>query len=161
MVFSGRNLSGQDPYELRGANDARLAALEAGPRGALAYETQTSNLTGFSTEADLPGCTVTVTVTAGRRLRVTGRVAIVSPTVANDEWVLWINEDGTHKQHDVRRNPNIGDSMNLFVVYVTEPSAGDRTYKLSVERTVGTGTANTSTSADRLGFILIEDIGPA
>ncbi len=128
------------------------------PSSTLAYSPQTANLTGFSADTDLPGSTATITVPAGRRLKITGRVAITSPSVANAEYVVWIREDGVNKQHTVQRNINIGDAMNLHVEYVTTPSAGTHTYKLGVQRTAGTGSANTSIAGDRQGYILVEDI---
>ncbi len=128
------------------------------PGSTLGYAPQTSNLTGFSADTDVPGATTTITVPAGRRLKITGRVAIVSPSVANAEYVVWIKEDGINKQHTVQRNINIGDAMNLHVEFVTMPSAGVHTYKLAVQRTAGTGTANTSIAGDRQGYILVEDI---
>lgn len=124
----------------------------------LGYGVQPSNSAAFSAETDVPGCSVTVTVPAGRRLRIAGRVALSSSTVANDEYVLWLSEDGSHKQLDVHRNANIGDAMSFNVEWISSPNAGTHTYKLSCQRTSGTGNAVMNAAGDRPGFIVVEDI---
>lgn len=125
----------------------------------LAYAPQTSELTAYSAKTDVPGLSATVVVPDGRRIRVSARVSLNSPTIANAEWALWIIEDGVNKQVSARRNPNVGDFMDIVGEYVTSPGAGIHTYKAAVERTAGTGTANTGgTQADRPAYILVEDI---
>lgn len=136
--------------------------LDSQPAGntpiALGYGVITSGPTIGTTEVDLPGCTATVVVPAGRRLKITGRMFIGSPTVANNEIVLWLIEDGVKKHHTVKRVANAGDAMDFHVEFVTTPAAGTHTYKLSGQITVGAGTFVVATASDRQGWILVEDV---
>jgi hypothetical protein len=134
------------------------APASGAPGSTLGYGAQSTALTAFSADTDLPGSSVTVTVPAGRRIKITGKVTLSNPTVANAEWVMWIKEDGVAKQLGLRRNPNIGDTFDILAEHVMTPTAGAHTYKLSVQRTAGTGTADSSIATDRAGFILVEDI---
>lgn len=124
----------------------------------LGFARQLSNSAAFSAETDVPDCSVTFVVPAGRVIKVTGHVSLSTTTVANDEWVLWVVVDGAHVMHDVKRNPNIGDSTALETSYVAVLSAGTHTIKLTSQRSVGTGTAVMNAASDRQGFIIIEDI---
>jgi hypothetical protein len=48
--------------------------------------------------------------------------------------------------------------MDLAVEHVVQPTPGAHTYKLSAQRTVGSGTATVTLAGDRTGFIVVEDI---
>jgi hypothetical protein len=111
-----------------------------------------------STDTDLTGLAVTVTVPAGRRLRITGH-STLRTTVAGDKIVGYIKEGATYlgrwMQSDISQNGayELGDGS-----VVVSPSAGTHTYKLTAQRYSGTGVLDTDNSSDRPGFILVEDI---
>lgn len=124
----------------------------------LGYGAITSGPTIAATEVDIPGTTVTVAVAAGRRIKITGRVHTQSPSTVNNELVIWVSEDGVHRAHSVKRVINVGDAMDFHVEYVSSPTAGTHTYKLSGQVSVGAGNFSVATASDRIGFILVEDV---
>jgi hypothetical protein len=134
------------------------AIASGAPSSTLGYGQISSGPTISTTVTDLPGATTTVTVASGRRLKITGRMAIGAPSVANNEIVLWLYEDGVAKQIDVKRIINVNDSMSFHVEWESTPSAGSHTYKLAAQVTTGAGNFVVSTSSDRTGFIIVEDI---
>lgn len=125
----------------------------------LGYAYQTSNPSGFVAETDVPGCTMTLSIPAGRVLRITGRTAAI-PAAANDEAALWLSVDGVHVQCDGKRAPFGNDFTPLRVEHVVTLSPGAHVFKLSMQRTAGTGGTLTmsGTGTDRPGFIAVEDI---
>jgi hypothetical protein len=128
--------------------------------GTLGYEEVTANQGGITTETDLTGLSVTVTVGASRRIKVTA-AGNVFRSVADGTSVLRIKEGVTTLQR-LQYQPNvINEGEFRQGSAILTPSAGSHTYKLSLERTTGTGTVTFDAMADRPGFILVEDIGAA
>lgn len=112
------------------------------------------------TEQDITGCSVTVTVGAGRRIKITGQGAPYS-TVANDYFLGRIREGATEIGIWYEGNPPIAGrnfKQNNFIILT--PTAGPHTYKLTFERPTGTGSANFTPSATNPILILVEDLGP-
>jgi hypothetical protein len=81
---------------------------------------------------------------------------------AEDMFFLRIKESTTVLALSAaHNNSNISaTNMTFHAVCVLTPSSGSHTYKLSMERAIGTGTIAVKNSVSK-GFILIEDIGPA
>jgi len=133
-----------------------------GAGGQLGYAQTTSSQTGIgATETDLTNLSVTVTVPAGRRIKVTGSVAADLDTISAVGQIR-IKEDGAEIQYMPLYQPAVaGQSQTLQRSRVLTPSAGSRTYKLTGQRTSGSGSLAIRAFSTDPAFILVEDIGPA
>lgn len=130
-----------------------------GAGGQLGYAQLVSDFTGVTSEADVPGCSVQVTVPANRRIKITSQFAI-QRTVADGLNRGRIKEDGSLLVLlDGFVRGALEGNVGLSIIFVKTPSAGTHTYKLTYERVTGTGTM--STAASGATFILVEDIGSA
>lgn len=127
------------------------------PGGWLGYAEVTANQTGITTEVDLTGLTVTVTVGTSRRIRVTGEVLIQTSATGLLAF-LYIHADGSQVQKRVIVPGVAASSEMLHAEVILTPSAGSHTYKL---RAASGGTAVLEASATVPSFILVEDLGPA
>jgi hypothetical protein len=126
----------------------------------IGYAEVTANQGTFTTEVDLTGLSVDVTVAANRRIRITGSCLMLS-SVTTDEVILRIKEGASVLRHDGQIT-NAANGANLYhVERILTPSAGAHTYKLTGARTVGTGNVTMYANTNDPAFILVEDIGPA
>lgn len=126
------------------------------------YAQVTANQTGIGTGgADLAGLSATVSVAAGRRLKITGHVRSWSLSAADNRIAFRIQEGATVLGESILRLSVASESEEGGpVVAVVTPSAGSHTYKLTAA-VVDTGTAIMDAGATYPAFILVEDIGPA
>jgi len=103
----------------------------------------TSNQTTITSEVDLTGLSVTVTVPAGGRyVKISGLLSGVAGSNANNKAVLTIQEDATVLGFSYLWLSDVYAS-SLYCICVLTPAqaaAGSHTYKLALERTNGTGT---------------------
>lgn len=111
-----------------------------------------------TTDTDLTGLSVTVTVNSGERIKITGRITVDS-TVTDDTAELHIKESTTVlTASDILCRPgSIGKTG--FAQVILTPSAGSHTYKLALQRVAGTGTLTMAASSGAPAFILVEGIG--
>jgi hypothetical protein len=125
---------------------------------AQAQVTTAQTIGATSTETDLTGLAVTVTVPAGRTLKITGHSGFQAG-VAGDRIVGYIKEGATYQgrygQEDAQQNLGY---MIFDGCTVITPSAGTHTYKLTAQRYGGTGSLLTDNAPDRPGAIYVEDI---
>ncbi len=128
--------------------------------GTLGYAQVVADQTGITTETDLTGLSVAVTVGASRRIRVTAS-GLVTNTVAQDEFILHIKEGATVLQRAAYDSFINATSRPVAVErsVILTPTAGAHTYKLSLLRNQGTGTLTLAAGATYPAFILCEDIG--
>lgn len=133
------------------------AVATGAPSSTLAYAEVLADQGTFTAATDLTGLTVTTTVTAGRRIKVTGRVN-GSSSVANDVINLSIFEGATELQQSRVHVTVALANATLEPSVVLSPSAGTHTYKLTMSRFSGTGNINMAASSVRPAYILIEDI---
>lgn len=128
-------------------------------QGTLGYAQVTANQGTFTTETDLTSLTVTVTVVAGRRIRISAAVRLTS-TVASDEMRVNIKESTTQLAGGTILQVGSGNiAGTVRAEAIIQPSAGSHTYKLSAQRTTGTGLVTMVATATDPAFILVEDIG--
>lgn len=129
------------------------------PQGELGYVINTSQTNiAITTEVDLTGMSVTVTVTANRRIKITGQ-QFFSSTVASDVLCLAIKE-GTTQLVAMQSSAATGSNgVTLHGSVIITPSAGVHTYKLSGVRVAGSGTMNTAGAPTVPNFLLVEDMG--
>lgn len=130
-------------------------------QGRLNYAVSTSFASPITTEQDLPGLSVTVTVPANRVLRVTGQA--IFDLTSTGQGFGWISQDGTHVAAFGELEQFIGAGTVEYVQTgsaILTPTAGTHTYKLTAERPAGVATFSVGGSATAPAFILVEDIGP-
>ena len=139
------------------------AHIDSLPAGWLGYLPRTSDQTGITTEVDVSGVTVTVTLNASRRIKVSGYTSGIGMSNVDTVAQLSIYADGVSVAYD--RVPcafaNLTYNSSAQPVAILTPSAGSHTYKLRISRLVGSGTVTIAADTDRVCYILVEDIGPA
>lgn len=128
--------------------------------GVLGYVEVTADQSGITTETDLTGLSIAVTVGTSRRIKVIGN-GVLTSNVANDAAAMKIKEGGTQLQDSQIHNiiAGQGDTVQVFVILT--PSSGAHTYKLAAVRSAGTGSVTMVAASTFPAFILVEDIGPA
>jgi len=137
---------------------ATFTAIPVLPAGAIAlgYAVATSNQGSITIETDLTGLATTVTVpSGGRYVEVSVNVHIYS-SVAGDTFTLSIKEGTTVL--NALQGAFVKASTQQITVgsVILTPTAGAHTYKLSLTRTTGTGTASTYAAATYPAFILVK-----
>lgn len=128
--------------------------------GNLGYAQVTADQNTISTVVDLTGLTVTVTVTSGHRIKITG-YAEFSASATDNRADLWIYESATALNRGTAQIVNTGYTCSVEVIAVLSPSAGSHTYKLRGELGGGTGSVSLKAGATIPSFILVEDMGVA
>lgn len=128
------------------------------PKGVLGYAEVTANQTGIgAVETDLTGLSVAVTVGTGRRIRISGFGNCQQNTSASIV-SLFIYEGATRLTECVL-SLGVGAWGALPISRILTPTAGPHTYKLRLYTSAGT--VNFNADAQRVGYILVEDIGKA
>jgi len=135
------------------------AALAELPKGEIGYAQITADQTGITTETDLTGLSVAVTVPAGRRIRISAEVLLLS-TVEADALGLEIKEDAAYLRR-ARARAHADNNVTVSTSVILTPSSGAHTYKLVALRVSGTGTVTVTAAASYPAFILVEDLGAA
>lgn len=129
------------------------------PVGQLAYAQAVANQGSITTETDLTGLFVNISVPAGRVIRISSEV-FPSSTVANDEMRLLIKEGATTLQIATLAENGANQATTIVGEVILSPSAGAHTYKLALVRQSGTGTITNNAGATFPSFINVEDITP-
>ena len=128
------------------------------PGSTLGYAEATGNQGSItSTQTDITGLSVTVTVPAGRRIRISARTYWTSTTSDGDA-LTGIFEGATQLQES---RGYVGGTTAPFAAepsVVLSPSAGTHTYKVVGKRVTGTGTLTNNVFSGGTSFILVEDI---
>lgn len=122
----------------------------------------TANQTTISSEVDLTGLTASFTQPANAQMiRVSGSIRY-GGTTADDVATLRIKEGATvlqvAEQCVSRPIANVNPVLAASVI-IPSPSAGAHTYKLSLQRSVGTGDMTMTASTTHPAYILIESLG--
>lgn len=128
------------------------------PAGTLGYAQVTASQTGITASVDLTGLTVTVTVSAGRRIRLSF-FGLLQSTVSGDSGQIQAQEGATVL---IAAIADIGTTpVNASVAgsVILQPTAGVHTYKLTAARAVGTGSLTMAAGANNPAWIMAEDIG--
>lgn len=123
----------------------------------LGYAQITANQTGITGEVDITGLSVTVTIPAGRRIRVSSYLQPFT-TVAADTFLSRIYQDGVQVQQGLVGLPLTGTGYSLDTSVELTPSAGTHTYKMTGFRNNGSGSLSVFAAANTPSFILVEDI---
>lgn len=147
----------------RQVDDLWKLASRKGHGHVLGYAEVTSSQTGITTETDLTGLSVTVSVGESRRIRISSQITLVGDGTASQRGALRIKESTTELQ---RARGIVGTASAELVVTITSgvvltPSSGSHTYKLTLEPEVGGTEVASAAAASIPAFVLVEDIGPA
>jgi hypothetical protein len=157
---TGLALLHANDVQVNGSSLSRGA--QSGSAGA-AKITASSTVNANTTLVAVPGLSVTVTVPAGRRLKISFNGHTYT-SVAGDRAMVAIMEDAT--QLATLYSPPMVVAGSVYLVsgfsYVDSPSAGSHTYSISLQRYgAGSGNENIYGSAGAPASLLVEDIGPA
>ena len=128
------------------------------PGGWIGYVQVTASQTGITTETDLTGLSVAVTVNTNRRLRIVGFVGRLAQSAADTAFLLRIKEGATQLALTYGNASSTNGVTNGNVSCVLTPTSGSHTYKMSLESTTSTNIEPTATNP---AYLLVEDIGPA
>src|SRR6185437_898930 len=151
-----------------GVNDSGISKkvtgaqlLAAVAQGTLAggYAQVTANQGGITAITDLTSLTVTFTVVAGRRIRISAWVGLQSNTAADEGFVAITDPSNVIQAYAQVAFPSINNAHICAPVIVMTPAAGTYTYKLRAQRNSGSGTITMVADSQRPAFILAEDIG--
>jgi hypothetical protein len=127
----------------------------------LGYATTSTTQGGItSTEVDLTGLSITVSIpTGGRSIRITAQTWL-SSTSSGDTSRVFIKEGSTYLGFHTLAHPNVFGYNAYWSVIVDAPSAGSHTYKLTAYRQSGSGTiacnAGTISASNTKPFIMVE-----
>lgn len=125
--------------------------------GTVGYAAQTSTQTGFTTETDISGVSVTFTPVSGRRYRSTLRVPVADCAAVSTLAGLIYN--GATRVGQGNQSIAAGAGTNHTVQAIHTGLSGSTTLK---GRFISTGGSATLTAtADIPIWLLVEDIGPA
>jgi len=130
-------------------------AASGGPSSILGYAEVVADQGGITSEVDLAGLSVTVTVPAGRRLRITGH-GMIKNTVADAFQVFRLHMNGVQIQSRTLAKGAANADVEAFLAAVVNPSAGTHTFKLRAWAISGTSTFVAASTNP--AFILVEDI---
>lgn len=137
--------------------------------GGYAQITANSTTNATTTALAVSGLSITVTLVAGRRYRLSGMLVPFS-TVANDVAAVQLRDTATLLQGldvDIQTTSR-GYNGHISVVFTcvasgavagTSLNAGSHTFNAYIQRDSGTGTINLVAAATNPNYILLEDIG--
>lgn len=125
--------------------------------GIVGYAAQTATQSGFITEADIAGCSVTFTAVAGRRYRTTLRIPDVQ-CGASTVCLPRIKANGTQIGGG-SGTVGFGSSIDFSIMALSTGTGASATHKGTCISSGGT--TYLSAAADNPIWILVEDIGPS
>jgi hypothetical protein len=135
------------------------------PQGLLGYTQVTSNASATSgtTVLDLVTASAVTISTAVRRIKITFHCRGMSCTVAGtDVYTVRIQEGATIFGESNYSAAVLAASATGgcdFAAYLDSPSAASHTYKVTIQRAIGSGAATAQASANGPMYIAIEDVG--
>lgn len=128
------------------------------PSSTLGYAEVTASQSGITAVTDLTGLSSTINVPAGRRIKITAKVA-VNGSVASNTAALQIQEGATVLQNiQIQNSTTPGNGTTEEGEVIITPSAGMHTYKLTLQLSAGGGTVGMAAASTFPAFILVEDI---
>lgn len=140
-----------------GRFDVYPAQIPVSSPSTLGYAQVTTPQGGITTETDLTGLSVTVTVPAGRRLRITAQGRVDAVTTAG-LIIGFIKEGSTYLDRWVQDDVGAGQVRTASASTIITPTAGSHTYKLSLWKFNGGNTASLNADPAYPAYILVEDI---
>lgn len=141
------------------ANDTLTAAnFNKLPGGWVGYVTATANQGSITSEVDVTGLTVTLTLVSGRRYRAWARARFDNDSAGNGV-LLRIYNDATQIASDVVEKGTANDDDMAAPWAILDGDGSSHTIKVTAEqRSAGTVTLQASSTNPMI--LLVEDIGP-
>lgn len=139
------------------ANNAIAAPSLATNAILLGVGTATANQGSIITEVNLTNLSAAITVPAGgRSLFIVAKVNMET-SVANDQLILYMKRDPSTYIQSCIQTLAVANRGRTFVTfgYVSAPSAGSYTYRLSAERSTGSGTVTMTASSTAPAIIAV------
>lgn len=116
-----------------------------------------SSQSNISTEVDITGLSVDVTVASGgSKVKITGFLPLMHGT-PGDRAALRIKEGSTTLQ--TAYYGVVAEGAALSVEIIITPSAGSHTYKLTIQRDTGSNNINLYMDSTTKGLIAVEQLG--
>lgn len=134
------------------------------PLGVIGFATPlTSGVgpTSGTTELDVITAPAVTPAGTNRRLRITFHARAYTCTLATDLFVVKIKEGATVLA-EAHYNPDDTGAVSIgtdFTAWVSSPTAVAHTYKATIVRAIGTGTASVSATATAPITLAVEDVG--
>ena len=114
---------------------------------------------GFSALTNITSQTVTFTAVAGRRYRAFVSFEVVK-TVATDQWTARLDDAGTQLARAIS-DVSTTTAVSAVINHVSNASiSGSKTWKVTLQRTGGTGTLTYQAGGTSPANLTVEDIGP-
>lgn len=154
--YQDSNNAAEGPYYRNIAGQYRLPWNM--PWGEIAYAQVTSSQGSITSIVDLTGLSVSPTLVANRKIRVTVHCANVQSTTTTDRVDVSIADGSNTQLHNSNWPVNTPHTVNC--VFRTTTTAGSPTWKARAVR-VGSGTATMGAASAAPSFIMVEDIGPS
>lgn len=108
----------------------------------------TTNQGGITSEVDLTGSSLPIVVPSGRKVRFFWSIPLLSATVSGDRVAVTLKEGSTiYVIWSQVRNYGLGSILSGETV-VSGLSAGNHTFKLTIQREIGTGSIATNADAN-------------
>ncbi|MEK7570691.1 MAG: hypothetical protein AAB553_00315 [Patescibacteria group bacterium] len=122
----------------------------------IGYAEATTTQSNITSEVDITSLSVDVTVsTGGYKVRITGFLPRMYGT-AGDRVAFRIKEGSTTIQ--TAYYGVVAEGAALIVEAIITPSAGNHTYKLTMQRDTGSNNVNLYMASDAQGFIHVEEL---
>lgn len=134
--------------------DEAIQAVAEAVGGVLGYGQTLANVAGITAQTYL-GADVTVTIPAGRRLRLTGHVRINGGAATNV--FLGVAVGGANVIYNSNWYATNTIQQDFYVAGILTPAAGTITYRLTLSAAAAVNAINATTPA----WLLVEDVGPA
>lgn len=136
------------------------------PQGVLGVASATSNASATSgtTELDVLTASAVTLATANRRIRLTWHCRGISCTATSEIYTVRIKEGSTvlGESNYASVTTSVAASGGCdFSVIVDSPSAASHTYKVTIQRAIGTGSATVQATSTAPMTLTIEDVGLA
>jgi hypothetical protein len=132
------------------------------PGGWLGYVEATSSQSGVTSEVDLTGITVTVTVGTSRRIKITFYSPRAGSANSSEYSRFTLKEGGTQLQTRTLSTEFGGQyDQGGTMEWVGTPTGGSHTYKVTFQRLTGSGNHTAVAGATEPMWLLVEDLGPA
>lgn len=125
-------------------------------KGTLGYAQVTADQTNITAPVDITGLSVTVTVGASRRIRISGDLYLNNSAAAVVNSYIY---EGPTLRQQRGAYANGVNSVGVPLSVILTPASGTYTYKLAAGTTGGTATSKALPTYP--AFILVEDIGAA
>lgn len=128
------------------------------PKGVLGYAEIATSQTDITSEVDVTGATVAVTVTAGRLIRVSAILQLQGTSSGGEARIRAYMDGGSERRLITIDLPSASETARVAGYAIYTPSAGNRTFKLTAEAGAG-GEFDIVAVAAVPTLLIVEDLG--